>query len=355
MGLPIFYRYLIRETATLFLAILLILLAIIMSFRLSSLLGHALSGDISLSAVWQLLGYQCIMIAVILAPVSFILAGVMTLSRMYAQQEISALFAGGIGRSHLTKIMLYLGIPLALCVLLLSLFLLPEVHSKRELLTDAARQEASYALLDENTFHRLDDGSVIHTGNQVDGKFQDFMIMQTDTKSQPSKHSVIFSDTGNFTSDAQGTRFLELGKGIRVAWVATRDPTKASYVTFTHAQLRLPDNSKDQATSIESKATRELNHSAKDQGELQNRFNPALALIIFTLCLPLLAHSGPRQGRLQKLLPAFIAFAIYINLLNTIVKAISKGHFPIWPGSLILHASVLALIGLWWFLSGRRA
>lgn len=50
--MPIFYRYLLRETGGVFLATCVILLAIIISFRLSLLLGRAASGSMEFSAVW---------------------------------------------------------------------------------------------------------------------------------------------------------------------------------------------------------------------------------------------------------------------------------------------------------------
>ena len=355
MRLPILYRYLIRETASLFFAILLILMAIILGFRLSSLLGRAIRGNIGLGAVWQLLGFQAVDIVMILAPLACILAGVMTLSRLYRDHEINALYAGGIGRSHLTRALYLFTVPLAAIVLVVSLFVSPQIAERRQDVLELARQEASYALLAPNSFRRLDEDTVIHSGEEEGNKFDRFMIFQEEETQDPPSRSMILADSGYFTSDSGGRRFLKLDKGIRLTWTDDADPENASYTTFEHASLHLPNESGKNRIKLASIPTLALGKNARDQGELQKRFNPALALLVFTLCVPLFAHSAPRQGRLQRLLPAFIAFAVYINLLDGVVKAIAKGKLAVWPGSLSVHALIATLIGVWWLIARWRA
>lgn len=355
MRLPTVYRYLIRETARLFFAITVILMAIILSFRLSSLLGRVISGNISLNAVWRLLGFRAIDIVMILAPVACILASVMTLSRLYHDQEISALHAAGIGRSHLTRALFSFTVPVAGVILVVSLFVVPHVAVLRQNLLDQAKQEASYALLEANSFRRLDDGTVIYSGEEQNDKFARVMIFQNDRTQHPARRSMIVSGSGYFTSASDGQRFVKLDHGIRLAWRDDHLSENASYTTFAQAQVLLPNDAGGKKLKRESIPTLNLTTSAADQGELQRRFNPALALLVFTLCVPLLAHSSPRQGRLQRLLPAFIAFAVYINILDFLVKAIDKGGLPAWPGSLSVHAATAFCIGIWWLISRYRA
>lgn len=351
MPLPIFYRYLIRETATLFVAINLILLAIILSFRLSSLLARAISGGISLNAVWQLLGFQAVSVLVILIPIALVLAGVMTLSRMYRDQEISALSAGGIGRGHLLKAMLLLAFPVAILVLGITLFVQPKLYEKRNLLLDQARDQASYQLITPNTFRSLDDGTVIYTGKRQQQGFDQFVILQEDPVQ--GENSLILADYGHFQEN-NNERFLTLEKGIRATWQEDLLPQNMSYGHFVSANLHLPNSESKTGFSLRTIPTLKLNHNPKQQAELQNRLNTALALLIFVFSIPLFSWSGPRQGSSQKLLPTFIAFGLYINLLDSVVKAIGKGKLAIWPGSLSVHAAAIALIALWWWLNRRR-
>ena len=246
--MPILYRYLIRETLAVFLATNLILLAILLSFRLSTLLAAAAAGNMALSAVWMLIGLQAVRFLVILMPLAFVLAAVMTLGRLYRDHEISAALACGIAPRHQTRALL--------------------------------------------------------------------------------------------------------------AWNADHDPAHTTLFTYQDADLRLPGANTLAASSdnrLRNLPTSELGTSPEHLSEWQSRSNPAVALFIYALALPLLARSQPRQGRYQKIVPAFIAFALYINLLDLITIAIRKQQIPPLPGSYWLHGAVLALILICWQRSRGRA
>ena len=110
--MPKIYRALARETLAIFFATLLILLAIILSFRLSNLLASAGRGDIALGAVAQLIAMQALRFLILLAPLSFVLAAMMALGRMHQDLEISALLASGIGYGHQLRALLLTAFPL---------------------------------------------------------------------------------------------------------------------------------------------------------------------------------------------------------------------------------------------------
>ena len=350
--MPILYRYLIRETLAVFLATNLILLAILLSFRLSSLLAAAAAGNMALSAVWQLVGLQAVRFLVVLMPIAFVLAAVMTLGRLYRDQEISAVLACGIAPKHQTRALLLCAAPVCLLLLILSLTILPSVYRGQEGLRQQAQQEAGMILFTPNTFRRLDDGTVVHTGAIENGELRDFFIAHQ----EPDGHSIILADSGRLGGSEQ-ERHLYLEHGRRLAWTDNHEPTRTTLFTFDSADLRLPGATAltGENTRLRNIPTSELGASPEHLSEWQTRSNPALALIIYTLCLPLLARSQPRQGRYQKILPAFIGFALYINLLDLATVAIRKQQLAPLPGSYWLHGAVLALILIAWYRHTRRA
>ncbi|MDO4642426.1 MAG: LPS export ABC transporter permease LptF [Cardiobacteriaceae bacterium] len=343
--MPILYRYFIRETLVIFLSTNLILLAILLSFRLSSLLAAAAAGNMALSAVWQLVGLQAIRFLVILMPLAFVLAAVMTLGRLYRDQEISAILACGISPRHQTYALLGVAIPISLLLLILSLSILPSVYRGQEGLRQQAQQEAGMILFTPNTFRRLDDGTVVHTGAIHDGELRDFFI----ARKEKEGHSIILANSGALEGDEQ-TRHLRLKNGRRLAWNQAHDPTHTTLFSYENADLRLPgaNNLPDENSRLRNIATRDLGNSPEHLSEWQNRSNPAIALLIFSLAIPLLARSQPRQGRYQKILPAFVLFALYINLLDLITVPIRKAQIPPLPGCYWLHGSVLILILISW-------
>ena len=330
--MPILYRYIIRETLAVFLATNLILLTILLSFRLSSLLAAAAAGNMALSAVWMLIGLQAVRFLVILMPLAFVLAAVMTLGRLYRDHEISAALACGIAPRHQTRALLTCAIPIGLLLLTLSMSVLPRVYRGQE---------------------ALRDGTVVHTGAIEGGQLRDFLIARDEPD---GGHSLILADYGEMQGDEQ-QRHLLLHHGRRLAWNANHDPAHTTLFTYQNADLRLPGANTLAANDnrLRNLATSELGTSPEHLSEWQSRSNPAIALLIYALALPLLARSQPRQGRYQKIVPAFIAFALYINLLDLITIAIRKHQIPPLPGSYWLHGAVLATILALWHRGRSRA
>ena len=345
--MPILYRYLIRETLAVFLATNLILLAILLSFRLSTLLAAAAAGNMALSAVWMLIGLQAVRFLVILMPLAFVLAAVMTLGRLYRDHEISAALACGIAPRHQTRALLACAIPIGLLLLTLSMSVLPRVYRGQEALRQQAQQEAGMILFTPNTYRRLDDGTIVHTGAIEGGQLRDFFIARDEPD---GGHSLILAANGEMQGDEQ-QRHLLLHDGRRLA-------AHTTLFTYQDADLRLPGANILAASSdnrLRNLPTSELGSSPEHLSEWQSRSNPAIALLIYSLALPLLARSQPRQGRYQKIVPAFIAFALYINLLDLITIAIRKQQIPPLPGSYWLHGAVLALILALWHKNRGRA
>ena len=341
--MPILYKSIAKEILALFMAIILVLLGIILSFRLVRLLSAAVAGDMSLAALWKLIGLQALNMMIILMPVALILASVMTLARLYRDQEMSAAFACGIGLSTLNRIILIPALPIAGLILGLTLFYLPNIYAQSSLLRSQARQEAGIALLSEESFRRIDKSTSIYTGaTDEKGGYLNFFIAQDNDKTS----SAVFSEMGKITQQGK-ENFLELNQGIRIEWDKNFDPQTASYAKFKKAALHLPTTEAKSDDKIRNLPTKELNKSPAHQAELQNRLNPALAMIIFCFAIPLIAHTPPRK-RSQKLLPAFLLFAIYINVLDLMVKAIAKGKIPVFLGCFTLHIAVFIVIMLFW-------
>ena len=315
------------------------MLAILLSFRLSTLLAAAAAGNMALSAVWMLIGLQAVRFLVILMPLAFVLAAVMTLGRLYRDHEISAALACGIAPRHQTRALLACAIPIGLLLLTLSMSVLPRVYRGQEALRQQAQQEAGMILFTPNTYRRLDDGTIVHTGAIEGGQLRDFFIARDEPD---GGHSLILAANGEMQGDEQ-QRHLLLHDGRRLAW---------------NADQRLPGANTLAASSdnrLRNLPTSELGSSPEHLSEWQSRSNPAIALLIYALALPLLARSQPRQGRYQKIVPAFIAFALYINLLDLITIAIRKQQIPPLPGSYWLHGAVLALILILWRQTRSRA
>lgn len=346
--MPILYKYIAKEIFALFVAIILVLLGIILSFRLVRLLSAAVAGDMSLASLWKLIGLQALNMMIILMPVALILAAVMTLGRLYRDQEMAAAFACGVGLPTVQKIILVPTIPIAAAILSLTLIYLPDIYAQSSLLRSQARQEAGIALLSAESFRRVDNSTTVHTGENTDnGGYANFFIAQNN----PQNSSAVFAQMGRISQNGKN-HFLDLSEGIRVEWDKDLNPKTASYTEFDKASLHLPTTEAKTDEKLRNIPTKKLNNSVAHRAELQNRLNAALAVIIFSFAIPLIAHTPPRK-RSQKMLPAFLLFALYINLLDLTVKAVAKGKIPVNIGCYALHLTVFVIILLFWLRTRR--
>lgn len=192
--MPILYRQLSKELLALFFAILLILLTIILSFRLTNLLSAAATGDLPLRAVWQLLYLQSLRFLILLSPLSFILAATLTLGRLYRDHEISALLASGISQTRLLKALLLTALPLSFFLYLLNHHTLPHLYQQQDTLKQQANQQASLLLFTPNTFQQISDHLTIHASAQQQTQLQNILIAHT-PPNQPQ--SLIFAQSGH--------------------------------------------------------------------------------------------------------------------------------------------------------------
>lgn len=342
--MPVFYRYIARDVVAVFVAACLVLLAIIISFRLANLLNQAATGDLSLHAVWHLLALQMLRFLIVLMPLALVLACAMTLGKLYSDQEIAAAQACGIGEPAIVRALLLVTLPVALFVATMSLWVLPGVYAKQDAVREQAEQEAAMLLFRPNTFRRLDDGTVVFVADAAQQSLTDLFIYREEGR----QRSIIRAARGDISSDAAG-KVLRLQDGIRVVWDADLSPQGSELTRFAHAALRLPGGRVQPDNRLRNRPTRDLPDNAEGSGELQNRINPALALLLFTGLLPRLTRSKPRSGRYQKLIPVFVLFAVYINGLNLLGSAVEDGRLAPWPGSLWLHVPLLVLLlWLWW-------
>ena len=338
--MPKIYRALARETLAIFFATLLILLAIILSFRLSNLLASAGRGDIALGAVAQLIAMQALRFLILLAPLSFVLAAMMALGRMHQDLEISALLASGIGYGHQLRALLLTAFPLCLGLLYLQLFVLPQVYRSQEALQQRAQQQVAVVLFQPRSFRSFGDGSTIYIDKISQNQLQDFFLKRGD--------ELILAQRGRLEISGQMRSFyLENGRRIFLG------EELQSYGNFQRAELNIPLEQQVLSNKLRNIPTAELDHSPAQRAELQLRLNGALALFIFVFFIPLLARSKVRGGKYQKVLPAFLLFALYYNLLEFLVSQMKKGKLTLWAGA-YLHVAVLMAAYAYWQMSTRR-
>ncbi len=329
-------RYLMREAATAWLAVTFVLLAIMLSTRFASVLNFAAKGDLPRDLLLNVALLSTLRYLVILVPASLLLAIMMSLGRLYSDNEIAAMTGCGVGLGRLYRPFLWLAVVLALLTAALSFSIGPWAGRQADFLVKDAKRLVQYTPFEPGQFKPAAGGkAVFYTASMNPEGTQFGQVFAQIEEAQGS--SVVVADHGEQSSDpANGDRSVRLYDGYR--YYGTPGTAEYDVVKFKVLTLRLSPPAFEYINNQRVLSpTGELLGSAdpRDQAELQSRLAAPLSVLILALLAVPLSHLRPRQGRYGKLVLGILAVLVYLNLISFGATWIGKGKVP-------------PQLGLWW-------
>ncbi len=348
-------RYLIKEISLTFFATILVLLTTVLSFRLAGYFSQAASGLLAQDVIWLMIGLQAIRFLVILIPPALLLSVVLTLGRLYQDNEMVALSVCGGGPSIIYRPLFLLLLPMTLMLTGLSLYLVPlcmELHLELQF---QARQNAQISIITPGAFRELNNGkyAIYVGGASHDGReLHNIFIRSIDN----DQVAVITSQRGHQKIEPEtGIRYVVLEDGYRYQGAAGSG--KAGTLHFQRLIFQI-DNEPISQTEIKREAipTEQLLKSPSPihRAELHERFASPVSLLVLGFLSPLLAHTQPREGRYGRIVGAILVYIIYSNLLEIGYAWLANG--VLWQplGLWWVHGLPILLgFGLWWYRYGN--
>lgn len=347
--LRILDRYLLKEVIANWLAVMLVLWAIVLSNRLVRYLGEAASGDLGGSVIFTLLGLKSINYLTTLMPLSLYLGVLLALGRFYKDSEMAAMAACGVGYRELYRPLLGLALVVGAVLMVLSLYVAPETAQLSYRIQAEAKRTATIEGVSSGRFQEARGGQLVFYAREVseDGDYlKDVFVrnLQTDPpmlitarRAYPARDA------------ASGARFLVLEDGYRYQGFPG-DPVFRVMKFDKHGiRIEAPDVV-DVEVKHDAIPTRQLLGSSQsdDIAELQWRISlPVAAVVLMVLAVPL-SRTTPRQGRYAKLFMGILVFIIYYNLLGTAQVWVEKGQLPAVPGLWWVHLVPLAIATWLW-------
>ncbi len=351
MTLSIIQRYILKGTLTTLLAVLFILLLILIGGLFAKLLGHVAAGKITATVLFPLLLFSGLKALPVLLSVALFLGVIVTLGRLYKDNEMTAIRAGGGGFLTILKPLLVITVVVMLILSTLSLWL----HPKLQVITDHMRQQSVQELgiagITPGQFINLEaTGSVVFSesmgieGGTVLNNVYFFNVSEDDLKVAVAKNARQVE-----TSDAQ--QVLELEQGT----IFERAANNKGYriMQYQKQGIVLPEVAATRRVRLAGLPTAELIHSDKliHQAELQWRLSiPLMVLVLVLLALPL-SYTTPRKGQFTKLAVAILVYVAYQNLLGLAQSWMEKGTTPIFLGIWWVH---ILFFGIFLFLMARQ-
>lgn len=339
-------RYLLREVGQTWLAVTLVLLLILTINQFAAVLGDAAASQIPRDAIVRVMALTIVQYLTILVPLSFFLAIMLSLARLYHDSEMSAMMACGIGPVQLYRPLLLLGLVLAGAVAWLSLVVSPAAVREVSSLAEIARRDASLGLLEPGRFISFGDSDAVMYAESLTGDQHLHKVFVQ--RRVNGRVEVILADEAWQVVAADG-RYRELifARGRRYEG----QPGEARFRIVEFAEHGIPfvlpaAGSSALGPGEQMTSTLLGSAAAVDRAELHWRLAPALTLLVLTFIAVPLAKTEPRRGRFSGMAAAILVYVIYANLLAAGRGWLERSQVPDFSGLWWVHGLFLVVAGL---------
>jgi len=341
----IFRRAIVAELTSTASAVFTVLFSIIFSVGLVRILGQAAGGRVDNQAVFELMALTALTWLPIVLTLTLFIAVLMTLTRSYRDSEMVVWFTSGQSLLAWVGPVLRFAWPIIAAIALLALFVMPWSNAQIE--------ESKERFAKRDDVSRVAPGRFIESGGAdrvffvesvdfVNGRVRNVFVS---TRSQ-GREGLVVAAQGVLEVAPNGDRFLVLERGRRYEGT----PGKLEYRTLEFDRYAIRLESRPDRPIGERRAktigTMQLLAAPTDVnlGELMWRFGiPIVALLVTLLAIPL-SYTNPRVGRSFNLIVAVLAFAVYMNVLNTVQAYVQQGRVSFGIGAWVVHGLVLAVI-----------
>ena len=393
-------RYMTRQVASTTALVLGFLVVMMLGGRLIRYFGIAAEGNLDVSLLFIIIGYNLPYFLELILPLAFFIALMLVFGRLYVDQEMAVINASGVSRGKLARLMTPLILALFVGEAALSIVGKPWGVRSSETVWQQQALTSAFDLIRPNEF--ISSGNYhLYVGSLSDDKkqLQDVVLIQSEpikkgsstknlsapdintanTVSSPelpkelidtmkNSNQSISKDTITLAKRAEqvdsassGVTQLDLFQGRR--YEVGAGSLKYNQVGFDRYRITLTESSKEIVTenNIETQKIGQLWQAATGgaqvgsvnalraaQGELGYRFAlPWLMIIAPMLAVPL-AQVRPRQGRWLRLFPSILLFVSCALGIISLKNAVGKGSVSVWAYAwLVLGFMALALYMNW--------
>lgn len=339
-----------KELSRSFGATLVVILTIVLTMMLIRTLGQAAGGAVAPQDVVLLLGYVALGHLPTMLNLSFFIAIVATLGRMYRESEMSIWFASGVGLTRFVRPVMRLGVPVLLVVSALVLVLWPWGNRNSATLKERYERRSDLARVAPGQFQSSSDGRrvfFIERDSDDGSTGRNVFILASIGDSE----SVTTAHTGRIEFKGDD-RYLVLQDGQRNE--INRASSEKTLSRFGSYEVQVGERVMTGPEDLPPKARNTvdllLQPTPKNQGELTWRLGLILAGANLLLLGIGLSASNPRRASNWNLMFALLTFVVYFNLLNLSQAWVANGRLSMGTALLGIHGTlfVVAVVLLWW-------
>lgn len=339
------FRYLAREILATVVATMVVLLVIFISNEFVHYLNTAAAGQITPTAVFKLMSIQVPLLMGFLLPLSYFLGVLLVVGRLCSDHELIAMYSCGFSRGQLLRIVLTLGLMVALVVAWLMLSIEPKMQLQRARIIINAAQTASLEKILPGRFQQLSNNQTkTFYARQVSEDHKQMLDVLFADSHPSAAHpgekewDIVSARSANQITQKDNGQFLVFNNGYRYIGVPGQlDYRKIHFGKYelriaSPADLHLNQRTETLPTMV---LWRGQNSNLDMASELQWRFALPLSVIILALLAFPLSEVNPRSGKFARIIPAILIYIVYANLMLMARSWIVKG-------------TITPQIGIWW-------
>jgi lipopolysaccharide export system permease protein len=339
-------RYLLREIVGPLAVVLSVLAVLFTSYGAAGFLSDAVNGLLPTNMIIQVIGLRTLIALEVLIPISLYLSVVMVLGRMYADSEITALFALGLTPARVTGVVLGLSLCTALAVAGLSLMVRPWAYSRAHELASLAAASLNTNNMTAGTFYVGSDGNRTIFMEGRAGPATPARGVFVQLRDRDGGTRIIYA-----RSVEQTPHTNDKGSQMRLTDAHVYDISQDSggndvALNVNHLVLDLASprvEPPEYSAVAASTAQLTSSHSAADIAELQWRLSTSWSALLLGLLGVPLSRSRVRQHKQGRVGIAILIYAGYYLFYESARTWVQNGVIPALPGLWVAPA-LLALI-----------
>lgn len=353
--LRILDKYLYIELLKTFFAVLTVLLLITFGSEATKLLAMAVEGKVPSSIVLQVLLLKIPPALEIILPLVALLSVMLSVGRLYQDQEMVVMSSCGISPQYFQKIVLFFLIPLVLITAWISLVVTPWSYKTERLIIGEAQTLTPISGIVPGRFNTLpNEAGVFYTKSiSASGELSNIWI-QRQSQSQPkdaAQDLILVAPIGRFEW-LDGKLILVLEDGYSYLGMHNHAKTASGDVEvklFKRLEVLIPELSSKPARPAKFEIGTDVlwvSDTLEHQALLQWRLVTPFGVLVLGLIGLKMSRTGPREGRFSKVFFALVLYIIYNQLLMVGRDGLTTGNWPmslgLWPVPLLFL--ILALV-----------
>jgi len=330
----ILYRYIVKDIITVFIGVITVLFLILLGTLMIRYLSEVAAGTIAKEFLLPLVSIRALESWVLVVPLSFFLALIISLGRMNSENELIAAYACGFERKKLLLLVVGLSILVSLFVASMTLIIAPAADQKyHEVLRDS-EQQSDLSVLAPRKFIELSDGSLFYA--EARDEQQHFFGVSI-FKREESSYSIINSkELMEDVVSSEERSLLIMSDGVRHDIDYSDNSSKQ--ITFgeygIYVKKKEAGRPKLGMSAVSSAKLWNNSHPAYT-AELQWRITLALMVIVLGVVAVVMSRYQPRAAKSGKLILGIVIYMFYGQLIVTAKNGVAQQE-------------IAPEIGIWW-------